>query len=113
MHFFGYRGIFLAQHPAKHLLGVFWKVGAKYSGLRQVLVTNFFAGFVSCIVQDYLPDDTEITADDAECLFVYGFVFDVETFRFKACFFEKSSRAWIRRVCSQRHWEQMEGPLFR
>ena len=34
LHLFSYCGIFLAQCSAKQLLGIFRKVGAKYSGYR-------------------------------------------------------------------------------
>ena len=41
-----------------------------------------------CGLQNGLPNDRKIITDDVECLFVHGFIFDVETFGFDACFFE-------------------------
>ena len=35
-----------------------------------------------------LKNDTENATDNIESLFVHGFILDVETFRFDACFFE-------------------------
>ena len=45
-------------------------------------------GFVSCILQDSFPNDTEIAADDIKSLFMDDFIGDVKTFGFEACFFE-------------------------
>ena len=41
-----------------------------------------------CILQNGFPNDTEITTDNVEGLFVHGFIFDIETFGLEACFFE-------------------------
>ena len=39
-------------------------------------------------LKNSFPNDTEIATDNVEGLFVHGFIFDVETFGFDACFFE-------------------------
>jgi len=44
---------------------------------------------VLCGLQNgFRPNDTKITSNDVKDLFVHGFIFDVETFGFDACFFE-------------------------
>jgi len=50
---------------------------------------------VFCGLKNGFPNDMKITTDDAECLFVHGFIFDVKTFGFDASL--KLSRAQMRR----------------